>query len=98
MPQEDVYAIDPEALKIGDQTLMQLAFGITKQQHKGQGPENLERIVWTIRYAYICGLQQGFAKANEDLEALLKRLPQEPKPPSPEAGMKASVGFTGRAR
>lgn len=83
----DPYATPPSELEIGDQTLLSLACGITRQQHKGNGLDNLNRILWTIRYAYICGCQRGAAEANKTMEALLKRLPAEPALPIAEASI-----------
>lgn len=83
----DPYAAPPSELKIGDQTLLSLACGITRQQHKGNAVDNLNRILWTIRYAYICGCQRGAAEANETMEALLKRLPAEPELPCAKASI-----------
>lgn len=94
----DPYTSAPSEMTIGDYTLLSLACGITREQFQKDRVENLNKILWTIRYAFICGCQRGAAEANETLEALLKRLPAEAGLPPVEAGIEASVGFTRPAR
>jgi hypothetical protein len=82
------YTTPPESLSIGPYNLLQLAFDITRTQHSATAEENLERIVSTIRLAFICGCQRGAAEANETLQRIIDRLPAPDKNlPGPEDGL-----------
>jgi hypothetical protein len=98
MPDQDAFEAAPSDLRIGDHTLLSLACSITREQFKRDRLDNLNQILWTIRYAYICGMQRGAADANDTMEALLRRLPAEPDLPGVEHGIEASNGFRGDAR
>jgi hypothetical protein len=98
MPDQDAFEAAPSDLRIGDHTLLSLACSIALGQFQGDRLDHLNQILWTIRYAYICGMQRGAADANDAIEELLKRLPAEPDLPDVEHGIEASNGFRGAAR
>jgi hypothetical protein len=82
------YTTPPEQLTIGPYNLLQLAFDITRTQHSATAEENLERIVNTIRLAFICGCQRGKEEAQADLQRIIDRLPAPDKNlPGPEDGL-----------
>lgn len=57
----------PAEVPIGDYTLLSLASGIAQNKRNEDALARYRRIIWTIRYAFICGMQKGLEDANREL-------------------------------
>jgi hypothetical protein len=52
---------------IGEYTLLSLASSIAQPKRNENALQRFRHIVWTIRYAFICGMQKGVEDANREL-------------------------------